>query len=80
MAEIFRIYGDKPRAGFIAKKIIEAREKTPITTTGQLAQIVYAAWHDALPRVFQALRIAVNDEYGALEQLLATAHDRLSPG
>ena len=80
MAETFRIYGDESRAGFIAKKIIEARTIEPIVTTKRLAEIVTKAWKDALPRIFQALRIAVNDEYGALESLLATAHNRLIPG
>lgn len=78
MAEIFRIYGDESRAGFIAKKIIEAREISPIETTKQLADIVTKAWRDSLPRIFQAMRIAVNDEYGALEKMLATACDRLA--
>lgn len=80
MAETFRIYGDEARAGFIAKKIIEARAITPITRTKQLANIVTKAWKDSLPRIFQALRIAVNDEYGSLEQLLETAHSLLLPG
>ncbi len=80
MAETFRIYGDESRAGFITKKIIEAREITPIETTKQLAEIVTKAWKDALPRIFQALRIAVNDEYGSLKKMLETSHDRLATG
>jgi 16S rRNA (cytosine1402-N4)-methyltransferase len=80
MAEIFRLYGDEPRAGFIAKKIIEARAKSQISTTKQLADIVYSAWHDALPRIFQALRIAVNGEYSSLETLLASATHYLTSG
>ena len=79
MAEIFRIYGDESRAGFIAKKIIEARTLSPITTTKELADIVVKAWRDSLPRIFQALRIAVNDEYGSLEKMLKTACDNLAP-
>lgn len=80
MAETFRIYGDESRAGFIAKKIIEAREIAPIETTKQLAEIVTKAWKDSLPRIFQALRIAVNDEYGSLRKMLETAHDKLATG
>ena len=80
MAEIFRIYGDESRAGFIAKKIIEARTVKPIETTKQLAEIVMKAWKDSLPKIFQALRIAVNDEYGSLQKMLETAHDRLVRG
>jgi 16S rRNA (cytosine1402-N4)-methyltransferase len=75
MAEIFRIYGDESRAGFIAKKIIEARAIHPFGTTQQLADVVIRAWRDSLPRIFQALRIAVNDEYGSLKKLLYSAHD-----
>ena len=77
MAQIFRVYGDDPRAGFIAKKIIEAREVKPFETTKELAAVVTKAWKDSVTRIFQALRIAVNDQYGALEQLLASAHDLL---
>ena len=80
MAEIFRVYGDESRAGFIAKKIIEARGILPIKSTTQLAEIVVKAWKDSLPRIFQALRIAVNDEYGSLKKMLASAHDRLAAG
>lgn len=71
MAEIFRVYGDESRAGFIAKKIIEARVIHPFETTQQLADVVVKAWRDSLPRIFQALRIAVNDEYGSLKKLLS---------
>lgn len=80
LAEILRIYGDESRAGFIAKRIVEARTVAPIETTNQLAEIVTKAWKDSLPRVFQALRIAVNDEYGALKKMLESAHDRLAAG
>ena len=80
MAEIFRIYGDESRAGFIAKKIIEARVIHPFETTQQLADVVVKAWRDSLPRIFQALRIAVNDEYSSLKKLLLSAHDRLITG
>lgn len=77
MAEIFRIYGDESRAGFIAKRIIEARDIRPFETTQQLADVVIKAWRDSLPRIFQALRIAVNDEYESLKKLLTSAHERL---
>jgi 16S rRNA (cytosine1402-N4)-methyltransferase len=80
MAEIFRVYGDESRAGFIAKKIVEARTITPVKTTKELGDIVVKAWRDSLPRIFQALRIAVNDEYASLEKMLQTACDNLAPG
>lgn len=78
MAEIFRVYGDDARAGFIAKKIIEAREKKPIETTKELSEIVTKAWKDSVTRIFQALRIAVNDEYSALEKMLSVACEKLT--
>lgn len=80
MAEIFRVYGDESRAGFIAKKIIEARTIKPIETTQELADIVTKAWKDSVTRIFQALRIAVNDEYSSLKKMLHVAHDRLASG
>ena len=80
MAEIFRVYGDESRAGFIAKKIIEARAIKPIETTQELADIVTKAWKDSVTRIFQALRITVNDEYSSLKKMLHVAHDRLASG
>jgi 16S rRNA (cytosine1402-N4)-methyltransferase len=63
MAEMFRVYGDEPKAGFITKKILEARKIQPLSTTEELTKIITSISRDALPRVFQALRIAVNDEF-----------------
>jgi len=79
MAEMFRIYGDETKAGYITKKILEARKIKPITTTQELADIITQISRDSLPRVFQALRIAVNDEFGALQKMLIDAHDLLTP-
>ncbi|MDQ2973007.1 MAG: 16S rRNA (cytosine(1402)-N(4))-methyltransferase RsmH [bacterium] len=79
---ILRKYGEEPRARLITKMIIENR---PISNTAQLAQIVakaypgYSKRHPAT-RTFQALRIAVNDELGQLEQALPLWLDLLSPG
>ena len=77
MAEIFRVYGDEPKAGYLTKKILEARKIRPIETTKELSDIVIKISREALPRVFQALRIAVNDEFGALQTMLADASDML---
>jgi 16S rRNA (cytosine1402-N4)-methyltransferase len=63
MAEMFRIYGDEPKAGYLTKKILEARKTKPIETTKELSDIVTKISRDSLPRAFQALRIAVNDEF-----------------
>ncbi len=81
---------DEPEAARIAQTICLAREKNPITTTHALAQII----REAIParrrskeetdagirRAFQALRIAVNDEFGALETLLRHLPRCLKPG
>lgn len=86
LSEIFRIYGEEPYATGIAKAITEARKRARITTTGQLAALISSLAggkrgriHPAT-RVFQALRIAVNDELGELTRGLAAITDRLQPG
>jgi 16S rRNA (cytosine1402-N4)-methyltransferase len=89
LAELFRRYGEEPAAGRIAGAIVRARAGRRIDTAPQLADIVAAAaavpprgrrrLHPAT-RVFQALRIAVNDELGALETGLEAAVDLLRPG
>ncbi|MER3602875.1 MAG: 16S rRNA (cytosine(1402)-N(4))-methyltransferase [Thermus sp.] len=86
--ELYRIlkeYGEEPRAFAIAKAIVEARRQRPIRTTKELAEIVRKAvgfrkaGHPAR-KTFQALRIYVNDELGALGALLQAAQSRLAPG
>ncbi len=85
LATLFRRYGEEPRAVQIAKAIFEARREQRITTTGQLADIVSAVvprrgkTHPAT-KVFQALRIAVNDELGEVEKGLAAVVNVLKPG
>jgi 16S rRNA (cytosine1402-N4)-methyltransferase len=86
---IFRNYGEEPHATRIARAIVAARAIAPITTSEQLSALVEAAVpkrygppsriHPAT-RVFQALRIAVNDELGALRIALAATLSRLSVG
>ncbi len=84
IAEILTKYGEEKFSVKIAKKICEQREKTPILTTLQLADIIRdavpaAARRDGHParRTFQALRIAVNDELGVLERGMESAFDLL---
>jgi len=86
MATIFRQYGEERFAGRIARAIVEARAKMPITTTLQLAEIVKEAnpkWekhkHPAT-RVFQAVRIHVNQELNDLSQCLEQCLTILAPG
>ena len=83
LARIFREYGDEPRAIQFAARIVRAREKKPLETTAELAELIAAGRtgprHPAT-RVFQALRIAVNDEIGSLERALPAFASHLAPG
>lgn len=88
IARVIREYGEERWAGRIAHFIVKARRQRPIETTGQLVQIIKAAIPAAARRegghparrTFQALRIAVNDELGALERGLEGALRVLRPG
>jgi 16S rRNA (cytosine1402-N4)-methyltransferase len=86
MANIFRLYGEERFSGRIARAIVAARTLNPITTTLQLAEIVKEAnpkWekhkHPAT-RVFQAIRIHINQELSDLTQCLEASIDVLAPG
>lgn len=88
LAHLLQVYGEERWARRIAGRIVEARAAHPIDTTTQLARIVAEAVpprggsrrvHPAT-RTFLALRIAVNDELGSLEALLAALPDVLAPG
>ncbi len=85
LARIFREYGEEPRAMQIAARIGALRVQHPFITTFDLAAAVSSvaprtsARHPAT-RVFQALRIAVNDELGALKEALETIPACLAPG
>ncbi len=88
IANVIFGYGEERYARRIAKAIVEVRKKSPITTTGQLVEIIKNATparyahgpiHPAT-RTFQALRIAVNDELGALTEGLAAAYEMVKPG
>ena len=86
LARIIYEYGEERHSRRIARGISEARDKTPIETTKQLAEIIKRAYpgghargiHPAR-RTFQALRIYVNDELGALEAGLQAAAKILNP-
>jgi 16S rRNA (cytosine1402-N4)-methyltransferase len=85
MASIFRLYGEERFAGRIARAIVEARDKNPINTTLELAEIVKEAnpkWekhkHPAT-RVFQAIRIHVNQELTDLTTCLDQCLEVLAP-
>jgi 16S rRNA (cytosine1402-N4)-methyltransferase len=88
LAHVIQTYGEERWAKRIARRIVSVRRAQPIRTTAQLAQLIA----DAVPggrgggrlhpatRTFQALRVAVNDELGALRELLEALPDVLLPG
>jgi 16S rRNA (cytosine1402-N4)-methyltransferase len=89
LTALFRRYGEEPQAGRIARAIVEARRTAPITTAEELATLIERVApgsprgrrriHPAT-RVFQALRIAVNEELDALQEALGAAVELLRPG
>lgn len=89
LARLLREYGDESEAGRIAQAIIVRRIESPIETTHDLAQVIADAYpkrkralmkiHPAT-KTFQALRIAVNQEFEHLEQFLTQAVECLSSG
>lgn len=86
LAAIFKAYGEERHAGRIARAVVAERDREKITTTGRLADIIAKASpsgpkdkiHPAT-RVFQALRIFVNDELGQLARALVAAEKLLRP-
>ncbi|MGB2953106.1 MAG: 16S rRNA (cytosine(1402)-N(4))-methyltransferase RsmH, partial [Gaiellaceae bacterium] len=88
LTRIFREYGEERHARQIAKAIVRRRRNRPIERTGELVETIKSAipaparFGDGHPakRVFQALRIAVNDELGELEDALPAALELLRPG
>jgi len=87
LIRIIRDYGEEKWATRIVKFIVEARQKGPLKTTGQLVEIIKNAIPAAArregphpaKRTFQALRIAVNDELGALSEAIEKAVNHLKP-
>ncbi len=87
LVKIFFRYGEDKFSKQIARKIEQARQLKPIETTGELADLIKSAkpakelkkkGHPA-KQIFQAIRIAVNDELGAAEESLTQAIDLLTP-
>jgi 16S rRNA (cytosine1402-N4)-methyltransferase len=87
LTDIFRGYGEERYARQIARAIVRRRKSAPFERTGELVETIKGAiptparFGDGHParRVFQALRIAVNDELGSLETALPAALDILRP-
>jgi 16S rRNA (cytosine1402-N4)-methyltransferase len=85
LADVFYEYGEERKSRWVAKRIVERRKEKPFETTAELAELVRRCVPrsgniDPATRVFQALRIAVNDELGALDRLLAALPKLLKPG
>jgi 16S rRNA (cytosine1402-N4)-methyltransferase len=88
LADIFRRYGEERYAKQIAREVVKRRARRPFDRTGDLVEVVkqaipaparFGEGHPA-KRVFQALRIEVNDELGSLERALPAALEMLRPG
>lgn len=87
LADIIYTYGEERFSRGIARAIIEARKHARITTTSQLVAVVEAGTPDwyhhrkihPATKTFQALRIAANDELGALREALTACFRRLTP-
>jgi 16S rRNA (cytosine1402-N4)-methyltransferase len=87
LGDLFFRYGEERFSRKIAKKIVETRRQIPLTRTSQLSELIVDCYPAALrhkrphpaTRIFQALRIEVNDELNALEQGMEAALKLLNP-
>ena len=85
IARIMKLYGEVDNSRKIAQLICKAREKNPIVTTADLTKAIETALpkfaeHKFLAKVYQALRIEVNQEMKSLEKFLTGAAASLKPG
>ena len=85
LAMLFRDYGDEPRAARLAREIVRRRGTRPFVTSDDLVGAIRATFGSRsgapeFARLFQAVRIAVNDELAGLERALPDLRDRLAPG
>lgn len=84
LSHIFRDYGDEPRANRLAREIVRRRENRPLRTSDDLVGAIRGTFGARMgpgdfARLFQAVRIAVNDELASLERALPDLRDRLVP-
>ncbi|GAB4334854.1 MAG: 16S rRNA (cytosine(1402)-N(4))-methyltransferase RsmH [Calditrichia bacterium] len=85
LGRVFREYGEERQWRRLARAVVERRQQQPVQTTAQLADVVAAVvgvhrLNKSLARVFQALRIEVNDELNRLRTALQKAFDCLEQG
>ena len=84
LTRVFRNYGDEPRAGKLAREITRRRENVAFATSDDLVGAIRGAFGPRtgppeFARLFQAVRIAVNDEIAGVERALPLLRDRLAP-
>jgi 16S rRNA (cytosine1402-N4)-methyltransferase len=85
LARIFREYGDEPRAARLAREVARRRATRPLATSDDLVGAIRGALGARtgpadFARLFQAVRIAANDELSGLARALPALRDRLEPG
>lgn len=85
LAKLFRIYGEIKNAGKLAGKICEVRNVTPLSTTFQLRDVAIECTspkteNQYLAKVFQAVRLEVNDEMGVLKNMLQNSMEVMKVG
>jgi len=84
LSQIFRDYGDEPRASRLAREIVRRRDRRPMHISDDLVDAIRGAFGARMgpgdfARLFQAVRIAVNDELRTLERALPLLRDKLQP-
>ena len=85
LESVFKVFGDEPRARGLAREIVRRRETVPFATSDELVGAIRAVLGSKsgagdFARLFQAIRIAVNDELPGLTRSLPELRDRLTPG
>jgi 16S rRNA (cytosine1402-N4)-methyltransferase len=85
LSHIFREYGDEPRAKRLARQIVHRRERKSMHVSDDLVDAIRGAFGARMgpgdfARLFQAVRIAVNEELAVLERALPVLRDKLKPG